>query len=143
MRTCNIMRDLRERLIPPTIKFVTIVQHQDSVHFVVPASYEACSGLQARSVGCKFTLPLAQSLDEALNVATCGAREASLPSLLKTIRNSAPQEVGSDVRCHRAIYVTPSRPEFRRLHRQHCIKLLGHVAWYCFALHDAGNEVAR
>ena len=98
MCACNVLRDLCKRLIPPPIKLVAVVQYQHMMHFIAPASHQPRSSFQTDSAAFKLALPLSKLLDEAFNVAAGGAREASLPSLLKAVCNSASQEVWPDVR---------------------------------------------
>ena len=89
MCASNILCDLCERLIPPTIKLIADVQNQYMVHFIAPASHEPCSGFKTGSTGCMRALPFAKLFYQALNVAAFGTREASLSAPLNSVRNSA------------------------------------------------------
>ena len=69
MCACYVLRDLRKRLIPATIKLVTFIQDQHVVHFTAPASHEPRSRLQIGRTTRMLALPFANLLDEAFNVA--------------------------------------------------------------------------
>jgi hypothetical protein len=111
----DVACDLGKRCISPAVELKPIIKNKHLMHFSMPRAHQTGSRLKGWSTP-RSSIILAQPFYLAFNIMAGGAGQASLPTLLQPIGDTATEQIGSYIRCHVTIDFAPSRTQSGRLH---------------------------